>query len=121
MLRRFARAAALSVAIAALPSAVVAHSAGELYQDCTDSHGSSSRISCLAYMHGLMDGLAAANALSAGGAVFRYCPPRGEISVDELRLIFLNRVEARQDILNLDAGVFLASALMESFACPAEE
>lgn len=118
MVRTLARAA-LGVAIAAVPGTAAAHNAHALYQDCMGSHSSSARISCLAYLHGLTDGLAATTVLAADGAVFRYCPPRGEISVDELRLIFLKRVESRPDTLQLDAGAFLAEAIRESFACPA--
>lgn len=121
MFRTLAMAAALGIALAAVPGTLRAHTAAELQQDCTNTHGSSARIACLSYLHGVMDGLAAANLLSADRAVFRYCPPRGELSVDELRLIFLNRVDSRQDMLHTDAGVFLAAALMDSFACPADD
>lgn len=121
MVGKPARAGLFGLAVLVAPSLVQAHSAGELLHDCTDSHGSSARIACLSYLHGLMDGLLAANILSTEGAVFRYCPPRGELSVDELRLIFLKRVEDREDLLDTDAGVFLAGALMDSFACPTEK
>jgi len=120
MLRLTILAAALGLAGAVVPLTANAHSAAELYQDCSDSHGSGPRIACLSYLHGLMDGLMAANVLAGDRTVFRYCPPRGELSVSELRLIFVNRVATHQDKLTTDAGLFLAEALMDSFACPPE-
>jgi len=118
MLGWMVRCSALVIAMAAFPVAGSAHSAAELYQDCSDSHGSGPRIACLSYLHGLMDGLAAASVLAVDQTIFRYCPPRGELSVSELRLIFVNRVAIHQDKLTTDAGLFLAEALMDSFACP---
>ena len=108
----------IAALVVAAPMPADAHSAGELYQDCNDSHGSVGRIACLSYLHGLMDGLAAANVLDVDKSAFHYCPPRGELSVSELRLIFLHQVDKRRDELSADAGLFLADALMKAFPCP---
>ena len=64
-----------------------------------------------------MDGLAAANLLASDPTAFRYCPPRGELSVSEIRLIFVNRALTQQNKLTTDAGLFMAQSLLESFPC----
>ena len=118
MLRSMTVWGCLALAIAAVPGAAHAHSAADLHANCAESYGSSARIACLSYLHGIIDGLAAANTLSESGTAFRYCPPRGEISVDELRLIFLARIDAGTAKFGTDAGIFLVDALLESFPCP---
>lgn len=118
MFRSLVLPAVVGVALVLGSAPSDAHSAAELYDDCTDAHGTSSRIACLSYLHGLMDGLDAANVLDVDKSAFHYCPPRGDLSVSELRLIFLHQVDTRREDLSADAGLFLAEALMKAFPCP---
>jgi hypothetical protein len=84
-----------------------------LYRYCDHHEHGVEQITCAAFIHGLLDGLA----LGSSG---NYCFPSGGVSVTQGRLIIEKFMRDRPETLHEQAGFVASRALMSAFPCQAK-
>jgi hypothetical protein len=86
-----------------------------LYQSCQAKPGAL-ELSCIAYVHGFLDGIAIGRVIGMK-APNLFCPPKEGISVVQGRLIIEKYLKNHPDKLHTDAGDLVFNALMDAFHC----
>lgn len=83
----------------------------QLSEYCTNHDGNTKETLCVAYVHGLLDGLMM-------GSFGRYCPPKDGVAVPQGRLIIEKFMRDHPEMLHKQAGVVAGVALATAFPCP---
>jgi hypothetical protein len=87
-----------------------------LYQWCQAKPDTAREISCIAYVHGFLDGVAFGHRMGKNYPTL-YCPPKDGISVVQGRLIIEKYLKNHPEKLHTEAGSLVFDALIEAFHC----
>jgi Rap1a immunity proteins len=82
----------------------------DLYRLVSERGEKLREVGCVAYVHGILDGMAI-------GRLGKYCPPNSGVSVDQGRLILEKFMRDNPETLHKQAGLVAASALVQAFPC----
>lgn len=92
----------------------MALSGTELYKICSERASTSSvNAGCVGYLRGFSDGFLLGTAFTPN----IYCPPKGGLSVDQLRLIVEKHLREHPEELHKDALFLVGDAVMNAFRC----
>jgi hypothetical protein len=86
-------------------------SASNLYDYCSEHDKGTKETACTAFIHGLLDGLL------LGSSAKKYCPPEQGVSVSQGRLIIQKFMRENPKMLNGQAGIAAALAMVVAFPC----
>jgi hypothetical protein len=103
--------------IVAASMEVGAFSADDLRTTCADKTKGAASTACLAYIRGLMEGLALGNIM--GKATPRlYCPPLKGVSAEQARFIAEKFMREHPEKLHEEAAFVITESLVGAFHCP---
>jgi Rap1a immunity proteins len=104
----------LFVALIVWSGATQAHALSglDLYHDCQAASRTEAALGCIAYIHGLIDGMQIGRSHARD-----YCPPKDGLSVDQGIVIIEKYFKSHSEGLNDEAGLLAGPALLDAYPC----